>query len=316
MAGIPGWQRAVLKAINAPPTQSNLRFLDLWQRAEGGTAAANPLNTTQPAAGATDYNSVHVKNYPDPITGIGATAKTLLNGRYGPIVEGLRGGASLVELARAVAASPWGTGGGVLRLLGQDVPAPAAPAATGTVSPPSGGLSLQPDVAQPKFALSSALAGVLKANNDLIGIPSIDVNALTAAAATATPKAERAPSVRGMSAVKIASTFLGVPYVWGGESPKGFDCSGLLQYVWSQKGVNIPRTTYDQWQTGQHVDANNLQAGDAVFFRGSDPRGDLPGHVGIYLGAGKFIESPHTGATVRISSLSRRTDYAGARRYG
>lgn len=181
MAAIPGWQRAVLKAVGAPATPTNVRFLDLWQRAEGGAAAANPLNTTQPAAGATDYNSVHVRNYPDAATGIRATAQTLLNGRYGPIVEGLRGGASLVDLARAVAASPWGTGAGVLRLLGEPVPAGGAAAAAapvkldGAAAPAQGG------------GLSPLLARVFDANNQLVGIPSIDIAALAPAAAPIPP---------------------------------------------------------------------------------------------------------------------------------
>lgn len=128
------------------------------------------------------------------------------------------------------------------------------------------------------------------------------------------------PTAYGKRAVQIASKELGVPYVWGGTSPRGFDCSGLLQYAWKQVGVNIPRTTYDQWQAGTPVDPAHLQPGDAVFFRGSDARVSggrvLPGHVGIYIGGGKLIEAPHSNSTVRISTLSGRTDYMGARRYG
>lgn len=116
--------------------------------------------------------------------------------------------------------------------------------------------------------------------------------------------------------VQQARQFLGTPYVWGGESTKGVDCSGLLQFIWGKAGVAIPRTTYDQFTAGQPVAAGQLRPGDAVFFRGSDPRGGLPGHVGIYIGGGKIIEAPHTGANVRVSSLAGRTDFAGARRYG
>jgi len=59
-----------------------------------------------------------------------------------------------------------------------------------------------------------------------------------------------------------------------------------------------------------------LRAGDAVFFKGSDAHGSLPGHVGIYIGGNKFIEAPHTGAAVRVSKLNGRSDFVGARRYG
>jgi hypothetical protein len=116
-------------------------------------------------------------------------------------------------------------------------------------------------------------------------------------------------------AVSLAEEYIGTPYVWGGESPKGFDCSGLLQYVWGKSGVQIPRTTYEQWQAGRQVGRGQLRYGDAVFFRGSDARGNLPGHVGIYIGGGRFIESPHSGSTVHISRLAGRRDYVGARRY-
>ena len=117
------------------------------------------------------------------------------------------------------------------------------------------------------------------------------------------------------AAIKLASHFIGTPYEWGGASPGGFDCSGLLQYTWGKLGVNIPRTTYDQWKVGQPVAPNALRPGDAVFFKGSDSQGGLPGHVGMYIGGGRFIEAPHTGSTVHISNLRGYPGYMGARRY-
>lgn len=117
------------------------------------------------------------------------------------------------------------------------------------------------------------------------------------------------------SAVSLAQQYLGTPYVWGGESPKGFDCSGLLQYVWARQGVNIPRTTYDQFQSGTQIPRSRLRPGDAVFFTGSDPKNGLPGHVGMYIGNGRFIEAPGSGKVVRISRLAGRKDFVGARRY-
>lgn len=113
-------------------------------------------------------------------------------------------------------------------------------------------------------------------------------------------------------AVSIVQEYLGTPYHWGGESPQGFDCSGLLQYTWAKAGVQIPRTSQEQWQAGTPVPRSRLQPGDAVFFEGG-PSG--PGHVGMYVGSGKFVEAPHTGAEVRISDLAGRKDYVGARRY-
>ena len=113
-------------------------------------------------------------------------------------------------------------------------------------------------------------------------------------------------------AIALAEHYLGTPYAWGGESPSGFDCSGLLQYVWARMGVRIPRTSQQQWRAGRRVGKGQLQPGDAVFF---EPTASGPGHVGMYIGGGRFIESPHTGATVRISNLRGYPGYMGARRF-
>jgi cell wall-associated NlpC family hydrolase len=102
----------------------------------------------------------------------------------------------------------------------------------------------------------------------------------------------------GQQAVAIAQRYLGVPYVWGGASPSGFDCSGFTMYVYAQLGVSLPHYTGSQWGSGAHVSMSQLAPGDLVFFYP-----DL-GHVGIYMGGGLFIHAPHTGDVVKISSLS------------
>jgi peptidoglycan DL-endopeptidase CwlO len=110
--------------------------------------------------------------------------------------------------------------------------------------------------------------------------------------------------------VAIAMQYLGVPYVWGGSSPGGFDCSGLVMYVYAQVGVSLPHYTGAQWGMGVPVAYSDLQPGDLVFFDGL-------GHVGIYIGGGEFIHAPHTGDVVRIDSLSEgwyAATYDGARR--
>jgi hypothetical protein len=112
-----GYYSAVLKMVGAPTTPANLAFMKAWQQAEGGDAT-NPFNTTQDAPGATNFNSVGVKRYPNATVGASATAKTLLNGRYANIIAALKAGADPMSAARALAASPWGTGALVMKVLG------------------------------------------------------------------------------------------------------------------------------------------------------------------------------------------------------
>lgn len=138
-------------------------------------------------------------------------------------------------------------------------------------------------------------------------IPKIDI---PSAPVAATPQGYAPVESK---AAQLAKKYLGVKYTWGGTTAKGgFDCSGLLQTVWKQLGVDIPRVTYDQWKSGKPVDASQLKPGDAVFFH---PGSRGPEHVGMYVGEGKFIEAPRTGLNVRISSLAGRSDYMGARRF-
>ena len=112
--------------------------------------------------------------------------------------------------------------------------------------------------------------------------------------------------------INTAKSFLGTPYQWGGTSPSGFDCSGFTQYVLAQNGKSIPRTSQEQFASGQAVDKSNLQAGDLVFYGNGEAT-----HVGIYEGNNKIIHSPHTGDVVKESDFSTywTSAYLGARRY-
>lgn len=128
-----------------------------------------------------------------------------------------------------------------------------------------------------------------------------------------TPTTVAASSKIGQQIVNTAAKYLGVKYVWGGTTPDGFDCSGLVQYVLKSLGIDISRTTQEQIKEGVPVSKGDLQPGDLVFF---ESNGDVH-HVGIYVGNGMMIHAPRTGDVVRYQSIETpyyQSEYAGARR--
>lgn len=123
-------------------------------------------------------------------------------------------------------------------------------------------------------------------------------------------------SASGSDIVAYAEKYLGVPYVHGGSTPDGFDCSGYTQYVMGHFGGSIPRTAASQYSNGAKIDKSQLQPGDLVFFKPSSTSSNIS-HVGIYVGGGKFIHSPQPGENVKISDLSNSYNlmhYYGAAR--
>ena len=103
----------------------------------------------------------------------------------------------------------------------------------------------------------------------------------------------------GERAARVALEQVGVPYRYGGNTPSGFDCSGLVHYAYSRAGVAVPRTTGQLWATAESVALNQLRAGDVLFF---DIDGK-PSHVGLYLGGQRFVHAPATGRRVSVASL-------------
>jgi cell wall-associated NlpC family hydrolase len=109
-------------------------------------------------------------------------------------------------------------------------------------------------------------------------------------------------------AATIALRYLGVPYKWGGASPAGFDCSGLVMYVYAQLGISLPHFAAAQYGYGVPVSRDQLQPGDLVFFENLN-------HVAIYIGGGQVVHAPSTGDVVKISNISDwGNSYVGARR--
>ncbi len=117
--------------------------------------------------------------------------------------------------------------------------------------------------------------------------------------------------------VRTAEGFIGLPYQWGGSSPEeGFDCSGLAMAVYQLNGLNIPRSSREQFSKGKAVPHDRLDRGDLVFF--ATEKGRKVTHVGIYAGRGRFIHAPGTGKTIREDALSNpyfRSRFMGARTF-
>jgi cell wall-associated NlpC family hydrolase len=114
----------------------------------------------------------------------------------------------------------------------------------------------------------------------------------------------------GTRVVDYAKRFTGIRYVYGGSSPRsGFDCSGFVRYVYAHFGLSLAHSSYAQFDRGRRVSRSALRPGDLVFFDGL-------GHVGIYVGNGRFIHAPHTGTRVKIQTLAGwySARFVGARR--
>src|SRR3954451_8905856 len=125
----------------------------------------------------------------------------------------------------------------------------------------------------------------------------IDPSAVTGTGGAAGVGAGGSGPSKADQVIAEAKKYLGVKYVWGGESPNGFDCSGLVQYVYKKFGVNLPRVSQDQAHAGRPVSAAEAKPGDLVFYH------NPASHVGIYLGDGKMLDAPNSRSVVRIEKL-------------
>jgi RHS repeat-associated protein len=146
----------------------------------------------------------------------------------------------------------------------------------------------------------------------LAGSAAGDERVLSASCDSRKPTCTDRADVLRANVVAETRKYLGVPYLWGGTTPQGFDCSGLVQWVYGHaKGVwvGLPRVTYDQVHSGVEAVRSSLRPGDLIFFANNS-------HVGIYIGNGRFIHAPHRGDVVKINSLTGyyATAYGSARR--
>ncbi len=190
------------------------------------------------------------------------------------------------------------------------MPAPAAPSADVVTSGAPAGTT--PAGVAPAGTTPAGAAAT--ATTPAGGAPAGSV--LDAAAGSGAPSGDpNFASPAAHSAFEAAHKELGVPYLYGGESPKaGFDCSGLMQWAYHQAGINIPRVADQQFTAGTPVGLNDLKEGDLVFFRIGG--GDVD-HVGMYVGNHMFLEAPRTGEVVQMADLRNpywSSQFAGARR--
>lgn len=170
--------------------------------------------------------------------------------------------------------------------------------------------SIEGQLAQRQQLLASVNADIRAILDTQAAQRNADESALLASIFNGTSGIGYTPKVG--SAVWDALKQRGVPYVWGGATPRGFDCSGLVMWVYARHGVSLPHYSRDQSQMGRPVPATQLQPADLVFF------GSPVHHVGMYIGGGYFIHAPRTGDVVKISKLSEgyySANYAGARRF-
>jgi cell wall-associated NlpC family hydrolase len=154
-------------------------------------------------------------------------------------------------------------------------------------------------------ALTAALAcGTANAQGEPAGLPGV----VESPARFVPPPPPPEPPSLAERAVRLARSQLGVPYVWGGASPSGFDCSGLVAWVYGRLGISLPHNAAALYGVGRPVPVSAMRPGDLVFFSGL-------GHVGLYVGNGRMIHAPQSGRSVEIEALDARSyPPVGARR--
>jgi cell wall-associated NlpC family hydrolase len=212
----------------------------------------------------------------------------------------LGGGSYIVALQEAVSPGRAGSGLVALRAYVSD---PSLGLVPGTQLLVGMARAAHPQIATGGAAAVLGLPQLPAAQASLAGVPT-PVPTLPSQ-----PLPDIPTNTLGGQAVAIAYQFLGVPYIWGGATPMGFDCSGLVMYVYGQLGIKLGHFTGFQYYEGRRVSRDQLQPGDIVFFHANSI--GVPQHEGMYIGNGSFIHAPHTGDVVRISSLFE-TRYAMA----
>lgn len=251
-----------------------------------------------------EYSAMNFTNYKEAVVSVSSVNIRKLPTTDSAIIKGIANGEKVVVL--------WGEGEFIRVAYGEEYDEGyvinTSIEFTGEWVSKDDFAAVQRKVAEQRAAAAAAEAARLEAQR---AAASQSKKASSSKSVASQPVATTASS-KGQAIVNTAMQYLGVPYVWGGTSPRGFDCSGLVQYVCRANGISVNRVAADQRRNGSYVNRENLQPGDLVFFaRG----GGRIHHVGIYVGNGNMIHAPQTGDVVKISSIEtsyRRQTYAGA----
>jgi cell wall-associated NlpC family hydrolase len=309
---VKDWRVALLDTLGYRATPQNLRFLETWQRWEGGhtnnSATWNWLNTTH--GDGTPINSVGVKAFPSFQAGITNTAHTLMNGRYKDILDALATGNPYTANPAAglqvwVSGSPTGNPGYAQKILGGHVAQqPVTRAATKVREVKKTFKSLPPN---PNTAWDTAVKMIFDDDPEMSHLMAGMDDKIAQESGLVSPGGSIKPvplvdatgyPLQGhpLKVIKVAQTQLGKPYVFGsGPSTESFDCSDLIQWAYKQCGIYLPRDTYHQIKVGRSVKGKSLQPGDLIF--------PTTHHVVMYVGHGKVIAAPHTGTVVQYQDV-------------
>lgn len=163
------------------------------------------------------------------------------------------------------------------------------------------------------IAIAFTVSSVIVVFDEILAVPFASVPVAS------TPVANPSATARGREIVTLARSQIGVPYVWGGATPAGFDCSGLVQWTYGEVGVSLPRTAQEQYDATTRIGVDALRSGDLVFFAQTYPSSDWITHVGIYIGNGLMIGAPTDGDVVRTMPVLDGfwgAHYAGAGHVG
>lgn len=323
------WAQQYLQSKGYPTTAQNITFLHDWQRREGGatnnSATFNYLNSTR-GDQFPKINSIGVRAYPDQKTGFDYLDQTIHNGNYPHIVAGLSAGnpykydvkPDLSTWVSGSSTSPSGASYAAKVLnthtTGSDPLEGVRAAAARMVQPTA---PAAPDNRRQLLQYLQAQSSALIHGTKAPGVSDFLSNLPTPPTTAALPHKGTTPAALAPvtgdpaidTAIKAAHKQVGLPYVFGTESPgKSFDCSGLIQYAYAQAGIKIPRATWEQAKVGTKVGWGNFQPGDLIFSNHGE-------HVVMYVGNGQVIAAPHTGTQVQYQPLTRfASSFVQARR--